>query len=224
MTGNRNTVIGAGAGNGLTSGVENVMIGDLAGTRGTDVSTGGSNILLGHDTGTHDAGGTAQIVIGGDFQGTGDYQAHLGFGSNVAVLSIDGSDTSWSASSDERLKENVTTSTAGLSFLNDLRPVTFNWKKKKDVPSDMTTYYEEGSDDPCMGFGKTHHGFIAQEVKTVLDNHTEVKNGQHIWQQDADGTQRVAPSALVPMLVKALQELSTKNDALEARIATLEAG
>ena len=160
MTGNRNTVIGAGAGNGLTSGVENVMIGDLAGTRGTDVSTGGSNILLGHDTGTHDAGGTAQIVIGGDFQGTGDYQAHLGFGSNVAVLSIDGSDTSWSASSDERLKENVTTSTAGLSFLNDLRPVTFNWKKKKDVPSDMTTYYEEGSDDPCMGFGKTHHGFI----------------------------------------------------------------
>ena len=29
---------------------------------------------------------------------------------------------------------------------------------------------------------------------------------------------------LVPVLVNAIKELSTKNDALEARIATLEAG
>ena len=152
----------------------------------------------------------------------GAYLTESDFAGKIAVLSIDGSDTSWSASSDERLKENVTTSTAGLSFLNDLRPVTYNWKKKKDVPSDMTTYYEEGSDDPCMGFGKTYHGFIAQEVKTALDNHTEVENGQHLWQQDADGTQRVAPSALVPMLVKAIQEQNALIEALTTRVATLE--
>ena len=32
----------------------------------------------------------------------------------------------------------------------------------------------------------------------------------------------VANAEFIPMLVKAVQELSTKNDALEARIATLE--
>jgi cell division protein FtsB len=40
---------------------------------------------------------------------------------------------------------------------------------------------------------------------------------------ETDGLQTLAPAALIPMLVKALQELSAKNDALEARITALEA-
>ena len=40
--------------------------------------------------------------------------------------------------------------------------------------------------------------------------------------QDDGGRQRIADGALVPILVKALQELSAKNDALEARITALE--
>jgi hypothetical protein len=34
--------------------------------------------------------------------------------------------------------------------------------------------------------------------------------------------QEVAEAALIPILVKAIQELSAKNDALEARLAALE--
>ena len=30
--------------------------------------------------------------------------------------------------------------TAGLSFINDLRPVTFNWKKEKDIPEEMKAH------------------------------------------------------------------------------------
>jgi len=43
-----------------------------------------------------------------------------------------------------------------------------------------------------------------------------------MWDDREDGSQEVAEAALIPVLVKALQELSAKNDALEARIATLE--
>ena len=73
----------------------------------------------------------------------------------------------------------------------------------------------------------TNHGFIAQEVKTALDNHSEVKEGAKLWSQDpvdsAQGDiQNLSAAALIPMLTKAIQELSAKNDALEARIATLE--
>ena len=67
-----------------------------------------------------------------------------------------------------------------------------------------------------------YHGFIAQEVKTVLDNHPEVKNYDEFWMENDDGRQRLAPAFLIPMLTKAIQELSAKNDALEARIQTLE--
>jgi len=222
VTGATNTLIGNGAGSGLGNGSENVFIGDAAGTRGTDAATTGSCILIGHDTGTSASDSTSQILLGVDTQATTDNSFHVGIGSSLISIPINGSTTTFSASSDERLKENIATSTAGLSFLKDLRPVTYTWKKKKDVPSNMPYFYEEGSDDPCVGEGKTYHGFVAQEIKTALDNHTEIKDGQDLWHEDDHGTQRVAPGALVPILVKALQELSAKNDALEARIATLE--
>ena len=46
-----------------------------------------------------------------------------------------------------------------------------------------------------------------------------------MWMKDdVDGRQRLAPSELIPMLVTAIQELSAKNDALEARVKELESG
>ena len=64
--------------------------------------------------------------------------------------------------------------------------------------------------------GETHHGFIAQEVKVAIDNHLELKDGFQMWAEDpTDGRQRLADGALIPILVKAIQELT-------ARIATLE--
>jgi hypothetical protein len=65
--------------------------------------------------------------------------------------------------------------------------------------------------------GKHNHGFIAQEVKAVIDKH-EMKDGFDMWTEDeTDGRQRIAESALVPILVKAIQELSEKVAALEAK-------
>ena len=52
--------------------------------------------------------------------------------------------TSLSAPSDQRYKENIETSTAGLGFINDLRPVTYKWKMKK-IYLLTTESYEEGS-------------------------------------------------------------------------------
>ena len=44
-----------------------------------------------------------------------------------------------------------------------------------------------------------------------------------MWVEDEiDGRQRIAEGALVPMLVKSIQELSAKNTALEARVKALE--
>ena len=46
-----------------------------------------------------------------------------------------------------------------------------------------------------------------------------------MWREDeSDGRQRIAESALIPVLVKAIQELSAENTALKARVTTLEGG
>ena len=63
---------------------------------------------------------------------------------------------------------------------------------------------------------------LTKEVKTAIDAHPEIKDGFNMWDDREDGSQEVAEAALIPVLVKALQELSAKNDALEARIANLE--
>ena len=209
-----NVAMGVNAGNAVTTGNQNTFIGGLA---GNNCTTGTGNTVLGYNADVSAAASNGRIAIGISVVCASDQRVTIGFGGNTASLELDGSDTSWAASSDERLKENITDSTAGLSFINDLRPVTYNWKKAKDVPNDLPQYVE-GSDDPCLGYeyGTELHGFVAQEVKTAIDNHSEVKNGQSIWVTDETTVQALAPAALIPMLVKAIQELSAEIEKLKS--------
>ena len=78
--------------------------------------------------------------------------------------------------------------------------------------------YDDGSDEPCKGTGKTNHGFVAQEVKAVIDKYDSIKDGHNIWKEEDSGTQPLAASALMPMMVKAVQELSAKVEELESKL------
>ena len=134
-----------------------------------------------------------------------------------------------------KLKENIVNSTAGLGFINDLTTRTFTWKKQKDLPTNFLAYRAEPHEDANKYLNgdsdQTCLGFIAQEVKTVIDNHSEIPEGFPMWMEGVHESkeQLIAPSALIPILTKAIQELSIKNDSLEtsntalaARITTLE--
>ena len=100
-------------------------------------------------------------------------------------------------------------SNAGLDFINDIRPVTYEWKTKGEVDSTLS-HYEEGSQqlvrsgDSASGL---QYGFIAQEIKEAIDNHNVENNGD-VWHENEEGIQDVGATGLIPMLVKAVQELS----------------
>ena len=208
-----NTCVGYKAGVAITEGTDNVCIGKDA---GDTLAHANNNTIVGALADVNSATASARVVIGRGCTGHTDNTGHLGINSAMVTIGFDESDTSWAAESDERYKENIETSTAGLSFVNDLRPVTYNWKKAKDVPVDMPAY-KEGSDEPVLGnkYGKTYHGFVAQEVKEVIDNHSDIKEGFRMWQEYGNGVQAIAKGNVVPMLVKAIQELSAKVEALE---------
>ena len=177
-TGDGNTCLGFEAGDAISTGTDNTMIGKRA---GDDQTTGNSNTVIGSTADTGTGGATGRLVLGQNTTGTGDARATLGYNGNVVEIDLNGSDESWAASSDERLKENVQDATVGLQFINELRPITYQWKKKKDVPTDMKQY-EKGSNEPSVGleYGVQYHGFIAQEVKAVIDKHDDIKDGQNI--------------------------------------------
>ncbi len=81
--------------------------------------------------------------------------------------------------------------------------------------------YEADSDEPCKGEGKVNHGFVAQEVKAVIDKYEDViADGHNIWSEDPDGTQQIAFGNLMPMMVKAVQELSAQVEELKSNSHT----
>jgi len=214
-TGN-NTALGNSAGASITNGAFNTVVGTSAGNDTVLLQTGDNNVFVGTSTRGSGSAVSNEIVLGFNISGGGANTVRIGNsnGGN-ATLNLDGSDTSWAAASDERLKKDIADSTVGLSFINALRPVTFKWNAKNAVADDLPQY-DKDSSDPVYGEGKSHHGFIAQEVKTVIDANSDIANGHNIWVEDPDGTQQVAPSALIPMLVKAIQELSAEVEKLKS--------
>jgi hypothetical protein len=214
-TGSSNVAVGKNAGDLITTGASNVCIGISA---GQNVTTGAGNVMIGNTPQPSTGAASGQICIGvnptcvGDNNFTFGYQttdSNIAFGATVIT-----------APSDIRLKEDIQDEEIGLDFIKDLRPVTFLWKKEKDCPPDMKVY-KEGSEERVMN-GKYNHGFIAQEVKATIDAHG-FKEGFDMWQEDElDGRQRVAPSAIMSVMVKAVQELSTQVDELKSELLALK--
>jgi len=227
-TGTGNTLIGTNAASSLTSGTNNVFIGQNAGASDAGISgeqvaqTTTNCVVVGKACQVSATNADSQVVLG--FECTGASNTSLTFGKSTTDSNIDFGGTSITTPSDERYKENIETSTAGLGFINDLRPVTYRWKMEKDIPSDHRAYVKDSTKRVMERGDDLYHGFIAQEIKVALDKHSEVKNSRELWREDEDSRQRVGPAFLIPMLTKAIQELSAKNDALEARIKKLEDG
>ena len=101
-----------------------------------------------------------------------------------------------SAISDARLKENVQDIDVGLAAILSLKPRKFDWKagKGKDIKGDR--------------------GFIAQEFETVFPHLIDE------WKDPApegEAPYKSVRQDLIPVLVKAIQELTARVQTLEAR-------
>ncbi len=107
--------------------------------------------------------------------------------------------------SDSRVKKDIADLTDGLDLVKQLRPRTFKFNGKATTLDD----------------DRTRYGFVADEVMAVASQYVSLET-QTIDDVEVDDFKSLSTTKMIPMLVKAIQELSAKNDALEARIATLE--
>ena len=102
--------------------------------------------------------------------------------------------------SDRNLKDNIVDIPVGLSQILQLRPVRYTCK---DVPD-----------------GGPHYGLIAQEAESIIPE---------LVRNDGDNNTYRIKQEIVPILIKATQELNTKvttletdNASLKTQVATLE--
>jgi hypothetical protein len=137
--------------------------------------------------------------------GTDSYQ---GFNTNNAfTFAVSGAgivyavNTTISAISDQRLKENVQDSDVGLNAVMQLKPRKFDWKegKGKNIKGDR--------------------GWVAQEFEQIFPDMIDE------WRDPAPEGEEPYKSVradLIPVLVKAIQELKAIVDAQGAEIAALK--
>jgi hypothetical protein len=125
--------------------------------------------------------------------------------------------------SDYRIKKDIQNSALGLDFINRLRPVSYKYKVGNKTPiRDNNGAYVKDEDGNVLyeeraGI-RTHWGLIAQEVKEAVDaSGVEDFAG---WvkddMSDPDSMQSLAYDQFISPIIKALQEISTRLDALEA--------
>ena len=203
-TGAKNTACGYEALANVVGGANNVGLGHFAG--GT-ITSGDNNICIGIDSGISGSPGGAL--------GTGDNQLCLG-DENIANAHVQ---VDWTVASDKRDKTDVSSIDIGLNFINKLEPVTYYWdKRSKYDDSNPTGEHKED---------KLDIGFLAQDVE-VLENEYgyKIEDKTNLTTHlSEDGEQYgIQYSKFVPILVKAVQELSAQVTTLKDEINNLKGG
>jgi hypothetical protein len=250
--GTSNFVAGVNAGNSIVSGGNyNVVVGDEAGTAITTgdyntaigyaaldaVTTASGHTAVGYNTLTANTTGVNNTAVGqgallvnttgnyhvalGRLAGqnitTGDGNVCLGYNALASSATVDNeftlgstsitnlrcNDTSISALSDERDKTDIVDSPYGLDFINTVRPVQFKWESRDGNGKD----------------GWTRVGFIAQELLVACDGNNAVLD---LVSEENPERLEASYGNLLPIMVKAIQELSAQNAELTTRITALE--
>jgi hypothetical protein len=195
-TGNSNIAVGKSALFGNTTGASNTAVGLNA----LQANTGGiQNIGIGDSAGFYTTG-SGNITIGARNNG-GSFVPAFGITGHSNYISMGTSSVTnayikvaWSATSDARDKNNFAEVPHGLSFVNQLAPYSYEFKLDR----------EESETD-----GIVRYGFKAQDILAL-----EGSNPVIIDNEDPDSL-RYREAALIPVLVKAIQELTARLETLE---------
>jgi len=185
-TGIQNIAIGRSAGLLLEDGERNILIGDQA---GDTLVEGKGNVIIGDGVETSSSDTDQELKIAGNDGSTtttwilGEADGSCYQGDNQ---------TTWSTTSDKRLKREITDATKGLDAINAIQVRTFRYRK--DNPYNM---------DP----EPARVGVIAQELEQVFPEAVK-ENGR--------GHKTVSTDSINWALLRAVQELSAKVEALES--------
>ena len=211
-TGSGNTGVGAGAGSSITTAVNSTAVGGestltsvttavgntAVGAYALNVATGSENTAFGYFAGYNLISGTNNTCLGGyaatSVTGVSN-EFTLG---NSSVTALRCQVTSITSLSDARDKTNIQPLIPGLNFINRLNPVSFDWNMR---------------DGGKVGVADT--GFIAQDLQSCQSLTQEFIPGL-VYTENPEKLE-AAYGKLIPVLVKAIQELTARVAELEGR-------
>jgi hypothetical protein len=193
-TGNQNTAVGSAA----LQGIANFSNTTSIGYNSLNASTASGNTAIGASAGSSNTSGANNLFVGYlagtdavDTVTTGSNRIVVGNNSHtVASIKV-----AWTVTSDQRDKTAFAAIPHGLAFVNALQPTAFQFRLARG--SDVTA-------------GPLRYGFKAQDILALEGASPVIINAD-----DAENL-KYNESSLVPVLVRAIQELLARVVALEA--------
>jgi len=200
-TASGNVLIGAQCGDSITTGYSHVLLGANC---GRNITTGIGNIFIGAEIIASSAGVSNELVIAiaNGQTGKGANTGFVAFGSGIYQGN---NSSSWSTTSDQRIKKNIVDNTQGLDVINQIRVRNFEYRTKDEIT--------ELPSHAAIDKQGVQLGVIAQELKEVLPNCVK---------EQTTGVLSVDSDNLTWYMINAIKDLKALNDTLAARIAFLE--
>lgn len=196
-TGIANTALGKNALAAITA----ASYGTAVGAYALDVATGANNTAVGYDAGGAVTSGANNVCLG--YSSGTDAVRNITTASNEIVVGNNSHvgayvKVAWTVTSDERDKCNFAPVPHGLDFVMQLCPTQFQFRMSRD------------SLEPS---GPVRYGFRAQDIRRV-----EGAGGIIINDEDPDNL-KYNESSLIPILVRAIQDLSNEVAELKRSLA-----
>jgi len=195
------TAVGAFALTANTSGTDNVAVGKDALRACT---TGSNHTAIGFNALTALTGGANNTGVGNGATATTTTVSNEITLGNSSIATLRCQVTSITALSDQRDKTNIKESVYGLELVNILKPVTFEWNMRDGAK-----------------VGVPDIGFIAQDLMAVEDAINAHETLALTYRSNPERLE-ASPGRLIPVLVKAIQEMSAEMKQLSAKVAALE--
>jgi hypothetical protein len=186
-TGINNVAVGRSSLSVLTTGGGNTGVGSMS----LISCTGADNTGVGQNAGYTHTSGSNNVFLGHAAVGstpTASNEITLGNSANNVIRAAV---TSITSLSDARDKKNIEELPVGLSFIEKLNPVKFVWDDRN----------EDGRHDV------KDFGFIAQELKSVQEEEGVADILKLVYEENPEKLE-ASYGKLIPILVKAIQELS----------------
>jgi hypothetical protein len=199
-TGNNNVIVGQGAGQALTSGCANTMIGANAGIN----STGEYHVMVGFSSEPSTNTTSYEVVVGYNLTGKGQGRGYYG---GVNGVYNEANSSTWTTTSDERIKTNITDYTLGLDTLGQVNVKTYNYLSDSAIAAAHPELADsDGLVKERLNTEKTVVGIMAQELEAVLPNSVETRD---------NGIKSVNKDELFWVMLNSIKELKARVEALE---------
>jgi hypothetical protein len=198
-TGTGNTAIGLESGNSITTASFNTLIGRYT---ADSLTIGSYNTHIGNDTDVSSASAQFTVAIG---HGAVDKGTNTGFLAPQSGMYQGNNSSSWSTTSDRRIKKNISNNNVGLDAINQVQVRNFEYRTEDEI-TELPTH-------SAIDKQGVQLGVIAQEIQTVLPD---------MVKEESTGVLSVNPDNMTWYLVNAVKELSAQITELQSEIATLK--